>query len=96
MATNYYTICGACVSFRSPQAYADLKLSGMLVLPTERLLRYYKNAVRQRPGINSDQLEWMESEAELANLTEYGRHGGLLLDEMTIQDDLQVRLNVHM
>lgn len=62
----------------------------MLVLPSQRLLRLYKNSVQQKPGINNSQLQWMEKEAANAKLSDFGKRGGLLLDEMTIQDDLQV------
>lgn len=76
---------------RSPKSYDDLKNSGMLILPSGRLLTYYKNFVDQRPGFNSDNLVWMSKEADRRNVTSFGRRGGLLLDEMQIQEDLQVR-----
>jgi hypothetical protein len=62
----------------------------MLVLPTGRLLSYYKNAVNQEPGICKDNLEWMANEAKRLNVPPVGMRGGLLLDEMQIQEDLQV------
>lgn len=59
--------------------------SGMLRLPSGRLLQYYKNSVSQNSGLNEDVLQWMEQEAEKLKLTEYGKCGGIILDEMSIQ-----------
>lgn len=73
---------------RSPQAYEDLKKSNFLQLPSKRLLRYYKNSVKQSPGFCEDNLLWMKKEMDKQNVPEFGRHGGLIVDEMTIQDDL--------
>ena len=78
------------IRFMSPQAYADLKSSGVLVLPSKRLLQYYKNSVDQAPGINLQQLDWMVKEAAFKNVPAFGKHGGLVLDEMSVQDDIQV------
>lgn len=85
-------VISICLSLysRSPQAYADLKSSGMLVLPSQQLLRYYKNAVKQQPDFQYDNLNWMLKEADRQKIPSEGRHGGLVLDEMQIQDDLQV------
>ncbi|KAK3091497.1 hypothetical protein FSP39_020263 [Pinctada imbricata] len=73
---------------RSPQAYEDLKKSNFLQLPSKRLLQYYKNSVRQIPGFNEANLTWMKKEMEKQNISEFGCHGGIVIDEMTIQDDL--------
>jgi hypothetical protein len=73
---------------RSPQAYQDLKKSNFLELPSKRLLQYYKNAVKQSPGFNEANLNWMAKEMVKQNVPEFGRHGGIVIDEMTIQDDL--------
>lgn len=76
---------------RSPQSYEDLKQSGFLVLPSGRLLSYYKNSVKQDTGFISENLEWMQQEADRQGITAGGRRGGLLIDEMQIQSDLQVK-----
>lgn len=73
---------------RSPQAFNDLKKSGFLELPSKRLLQYYKNSVKQSPGFNKGNLTWMMQEISRQNVSEFGRHGGLVIDEMSIQDDL--------
>ena len=36
--------------YRSPNAYKDLRDAGYLVLPSQRILRYHKNKVKQNPG----------------------------------------------
>jgi hypothetical protein len=63
----------------------------MLVLPSQSLLRRYKNSVQQAPGITPDNLNWMKKEADKQSTSEFGRRGGILLDEMSIQDDLQIK-----
>ncbi|XP_070577147.1 uncharacterized protein [Ptychodera flava] len=75
---------------RSPQTYNDLRESGFLTLPSGRLLRYYKQSVKQQPGFNSDIMHWMHQEA-----TKYGKDdgcwtGGIIFDEMAIQEDLHI------
>ncbi|XP_053406466.1 uncharacterized protein LOC128559246 [Mercenaria mercenaria] len=88
---NVIRVCLA-MYCRSPRTYEDLKCTGMLVLPSTRLLRYYKNSVHQKPGLHEDQLSWVAQEAGNAGLSEFGRRCGILLDKMTIQDDLQLLL----
>lgn len=59
--------------------------SGMLRLPSGRLLQYYKNSVPQDSGLNDEVLRWMEQEAKKLNLSDFGKCGGIILDEMSIQ-----------
>ena len=75
---------------RSPRIYRDLRDSPMLVLPSESLLRMYKNCIKQKPGINEDNLTWMKKEAERQNVSDFGKRGGLIVDEMSIQNELQI------
>ena len=70
---------------RSPDAYQQLQESGMFKLPSGRLLSLYKNSVKQSAGLNDDVLDWLVKEADKLDLDEYGREGGLILDEMSIQ-----------
>ncbi|CAH1269079.1 HMCN1 [Branchiostoma lanceolatum] len=76
---------------RSKQGYADLKDSGFLKLPSERLLQYKKNTVNQRPGLHTEVFEWMNKEAEQQRVTERGRHGFIVFDEMKIQVNKRLR-----
>ena len=74
---------------RSPRAYGDLRSSGFLLLPSHRLLQIYKNKIHQKAGINKEILHWMKNEAVNKNIPPEGYEGGLMLDEMSIQSDLQ-------
>ena len=76
---------------RSAKGYTDLRNSKFLILPSEKLLQRYKNHVNQEAGINSDILHWMANEAKLKNLPPEGFEGGLIIDEMSIQPDLQFK-----
>ena len=58
-----------------------------MFLPSESLLQRYKNFVQQKPGINKDMLKWLYDES---NRLETEKTGGLILDEMAIQEDLQI------
>lgn len=70
---------------RSPKAYDELQKSGMLKLPSGRLLQYHKNITSQEPGFNEDVLQWMVHEAQKKNIGTAGKTGGVILDEMAIQ-----------
>jgi hypothetical protein len=39
---------------KSPSAYRELRDSGALILPSERVLRDYKNYFKPKVGINSE------------------------------------------
>lgn len=73
---------------RSPRSYEDLSKSGFLKLPSCRLLHYYKSCVQQSTGFNKDVLKWMHAEAERHHIQD--KEGGILIDEMAIQEDLQI------
>lgn len=72
--------------------YEELRQSGVLVLPSGRLLSLYKNSVKQKPGLNEEVLDWMIKEADKLKLDSFGKEGGLILDEMAIQVCLTTRL----
>ena len=73
---------------RSKRAYDDLKQSSALVLPSARLLQMYQNTCDQSPGFHNDVFQWMKEEASRRNINEAGLEGGILFDEMSIQEDL--------
>ena len=56
-----------------------------IVLPSNRLIRYYKNAVEQQPGWNDQIIAWCQKEALRQNLAPSSYWGGLIFDEMKIQ-----------
>ena len=42
------------------KAYEELQKTGMLVLPSGRLLQCYQNTVKQKPGFNKELFKWMK------------------------------------
>ena len=74
---------------RSPRNYADLLKAGF-IFPSESTLSLYKNCITQKPGLNREMMRWMSNEAKRAEIPPMGYIGGLVLDEMNIQRDLQV------
>ena len=55
---------------RSPKGYDGLRLSpeneaGFLILPSTRLLQYYKNIVQQKPGVNEENIKWIKGQRHL-------------------------------
>lgn len=84
---------------RSPKCYKDLRDSGFMLLPSQRILQIYKNKIHQKPGINKELIQWMKNEALCRNLPPDGYEGGLMLDEMSIQSDLEFSskdANIHL
>ena len=76
---NYY--------YRGPQGYTTSRESRILHLPSENLFSKYKNCVKQNPGISHEMLEWLHVES---NHISSECRCGLLIDEMSVQDDLQM------
>ena len=74
---------------RSPQGYQDLLDTGMVILPSRSTLELYKNDVEQGSGFHDKVFHWMLCEARRRNLPANGFHGGIVMDEMTIGEDLQ-------
>lgn len=85
------TICMALTLYnRNPSAYRDITNNGWLNLPSESILFLYKSAIKQKPGIIPDMMAWMRKEALRQNIQKCGFYGGIFLDEMAIQEDLQI------
>ena len=53
-----------------------------------RLLQYYQNTVKQKPGFNNELFRWKNREADRQNVSSENIEDGLLSDEVSIQDDL--------
>ena len=83
-------VIGTCLNMyiRSPRSYKDLKDSNMVILPSGRQLRRYKNSIQQEQGPIDDMFVWMRQAADKAILPNYGYNGYLILDEMKVQEDL--------
>ena len=72
----------------SPKSYTTLTDSGMLILPSGRQLRRYKNCIPQEAGINNEIFHWMHEAAKDAKIPPNGWSGGLHHDETKVQSDL--------
>ena len=76
---------------RSPGGYDELKASDMIILPSGRQLQRYKNTIFQTPGVNRTQIQWMYKAAKsVPNLPDFGWSGGIIHDEVSIQEDLVI------
>lgn len=79
---------------RTPQGYILLRNSGMVILPSPQLLILYKNSVDQHPGFHPEIFNWMYVEADRLHIpqthTTKGRIGGIILDEMSIQQSIDI------
>ena len=73
------------VFITSPRTYR--LISQTLYLPSESLIKKYKNNLDKQPGINDDFICWMSKEADR---TGSPKVGGVLFDEMTIQSGVQL------
>ena len=80
---NWYT--------RSPLSYIQIRQSGLLLLPSPSMLLLYKNSIKHTPGLSTETFRWMDLEAIRMNIPESGRIGGILLDEMSIQQKLEIQ-----
>ena len=72
---------------QSAKAFDTLEKN--LILPSRRLIQYYRNTDKIANGSNPELFIWCRREADKLNLTEEQRYGGLIFDEMTIQENLR-------
>ena len=71
---------------KSPSAYRELQDSGALILPSERVLRDYKNYFKPKAGINKENVETLRAKA--SSFTPVQRWVAVVMDEMKIQSNL--------
>eukprot|EP00795_Rhopilema_esculentum_P008149 gene8149-14073_t len=71
---------------RSPAAYKALKESSVIKLPSERTLRDYSSLFHPRAGFNREVYADLKHQA--AKLEGIGKYVVLMLDELSVQDDL--------
>ncbi len=71
---------------KSPSAYRELRDSGALVLPSERVLRDYKNYFAPKAGINQENVECLREKTK--SFSEVQRYVAIVMDEMKIQSSL--------
>ena len=70
---------------KSPAAYKKLRNSGVLVLPSQKTLRDYRNFFKIKPGLNSENIERLKG---LCSVFGIQRYVVLSFDEMKIQSKL--------
>ena len=71
---------------KSASAYRELRDSGALILPSERVLRDYKNYFKPRAGINQENID--DLRGKTLNCSELQRYVAIVMDEMKIQSNL--------
>ena len=71
---------------KSPSAYRELTTSGVLVLPSERVLRDYRNYFKPKPGFNEENITRLKDMT--MQLFDVQRYVVISFDEMKIQSDL--------
>jgi hypothetical protein len=71
---------------KSPSAYRELRESGALVLPSERVLRDYKNYFSPKAGVNTENVESLRNKVK--SFSGIQRYVVLVMDEMKIQSNL--------
>ena len=71
---------------KSPSAYRELRDSGALVLPSERVLRDYKNYFKPKAGINKENVDCLREKT--SSFSGVQRYIALIMDEMKIQSNL--------
>ena len=71
---------------KSPSAYRELRESGALILPSERVLRDYKNYFKPGAGITKENIE--ELKGKTSEFTGVQKYVAVIMDEMKIQENL--------
>ena len=71
---------------KSPAAYKELQESGILVLPSQRTLRDYRNFFKPKPGFNAENIERLKNLSK--EYFDIQRYVVLSFDEMKIQSKL--------
>ena len=71
---------------KSPSCYEELRNSGVLVLPSQRRLKDYRNAIKPKRGFQPEILEELKTETN--DYFDVQRYIVLLFDEMKVQANL--------
>ena len=76
---------------KSSTPYEEIPLnqekgSGLLILPSQRTVRGYRNYIRPQRGFNPDVVNELTSKTQ--DFAEIERFTALLFDEMKVQEDL--------
>ena len=71
---------------KSAAAYREVRESGALILPSERVLRDYKNYFKPKAGINKENIEHLREKT--SSFVGIQRYVAIIMDEMKIQSNL--------
>ena len=71
---------------KSPSAYRELRDSGALILPSERILRDYTNYFKPKAGINNENVQSLS--AKVSSFTSIQRYAAVVMDDMKMQSNL--------
>ena len=71
---------------KSPSCYEELRNSGVLVLPSQRRLKDYRDAIKPKRGFPKDVIEVCKSET--SSYFDVKRYIVLLFDEMKVMTNL--------
>ena len=71
---------------KSAAAYREVRESGALILPSERMLRDYKNYFKPKAGINKENVEHLREKT--SSFVGIQRYVAIIMDEMKIQSNL--------
>ena len=71
---------------KSPAAYRELRDSGALIFPSERVLRDYKNYFKSKAGLNIENIDNLQKKE--SSLSGIQRYVVVVMDEMKIQSNL--------
>ena len=71
---------------KSPSAYRELRDSGALILPSERVLRDYKNYFKPKAGISKENVESLREKT--SSFSPVQRYVAVIMEEMKIQSNL--------
>ena len=79
-----------CLSLKllSSASYSALRLSYLLVLPSERTLRDYTHFIKAKPGFHHGIDEQLYREAKIDSIPEYQKYVCLVFDEVKVKEDL--------
>ena len=75
-----------CLAAKSPSCYEELQNSGVLVLPSQRRLKDYSNAIKLKRGFQKEIIEVLKSET--SGYFDVQRYIVLLFDEMKVMSNL--------
>ena len=81
---DYLLLCEQAA--KSPSCYEELRSSGVLVFPSQRRLKDYRNAIKQKRGFQPEILEELKTETN--DYFDVQRYIVLLFDEMKVQANL--------